>query len=289
MSLIVSCRPPLPPASGPGPADRDVSGVWDLVEQSFDDDGDERIERQEWQLQQRGSEVLGFCARSRSWVSGDGLPFACSGQPRTMDSWRVLLRGRMERGMATVRVTRQHREPGPCQSEPPLESCRLARGGRVLLVDCGSGWVPLQRRLDSPVPLELAERRPGSLTGVWTWNLRSLDSEGDLKSEVETWQLRQIGGKLEGHYDREVRVSSRDGRRFQCNQELSYVSRARFRVRGWVDGGRVHLEELGFTATPDPCETGYRSLDRYDGSIDQNGDIITLSWGRGAQLLYRRY
>jgi hypothetical protein len=54
-------------------------------------------------------------------------------------------------------------------------------------------------------------------------------------------------------------------------------------------GRHLHLEEVSFSAVPDPCETGYPSLDHYGGGVDPRGEVITLSWGRGAQLLYRRY
>jgi hypothetical protein len=253
-----------------------------LVEQTLDSQGDELIERQEWQLQTAGPDIVGFWQRSRTWVSGDGVPFACNSRPRYTESWRYLFRGRGDDNGARLKVTRWFREPGRCQSDQlPVESCRLAREGRFLLADCGQGLFRLERRLDSPVPLDLAEHPPGSLTGVWTWNLRSTDGQGDVKLEAETWQLRQHGNQLAGHYDRHVTVRSGDGRRFRCNQQLHYTSRARFVVRGGVEGRHLHLEEVSFSAVPDPCETGYRSLDHYVGVVDPRGGASARTCCRG--------
>jgi hypothetical protein len=147
----------------------------------------------------------------------------------------------------------------------------------------------LTQRLDAPVPVDLVVREPGSVTGLWTWHQRSVDNDGDTKIEEEIWQLRQLQNGIEGFYDRTVWVRSGDGRRFQCNNHLEYASHARFRVRGDVRGQRLRIRELGYQTEPNTCESGHRSLDAYEGWIRPDGKTIELSWGHGAQLLYRRY
>jgi len=285
------------PASAPTargrPGELVVAGVWDSVRRDLDAEGDERIERQEWHLHQQGKAIEGFCLRSVTWSSLDGRPFLCNGRLRYTEISRHLLRGEAEGLRARLEVTSSWQAPSPCRSdELAMRSCTLTgRGAALLSGYCGHAF-ELQRRSDAPLPLDLVQRATGSITGVWTWHLRSRDAEGDSKSESEVWQLRQEGERLAGFYDRAVTVRSGDGRRFQCNDETEYMNRARFRISGTLRGPRVHIKELGFTAEPDPCENGYRSLAEYQGTLDRGDgaqDRIVLSWGRGAQILIRRY
>ena len=140
-----------------------------------------------------------------------------------------------------------------------------------------------------PIPLAFALGRAGSVTGVWTWHHRSGDSQGDMKTEDETWHLLQNGDRVDGFYDRRVTVRSGDGRRFVCNNEYGYETFARFKVRGRIKGARVHIREVEFNAKAGACETSKRLLDEYQGIVALDGSMIHLSWGKGSQLLYRRY
>jgi hypothetical protein len=286
-ALLVHCAP----AISPPPRHAIVEGVWDAQQRATDLEGDERISQHEWQIEQRGRAVRGFWTRGLTWVAHDGRAFACCGRPRCSELVRQLFSGEARREGVRVRLASATHDPGRCPAEEraPAE-CVLRRRDARLEVRCeSSGALSLARRLDAPVPSEVVTRDPGTVTGIWTWHQRSVDPDGDMKVEEEVWQLRQVGRAVDGFYDRTVWVRSGDGRRFQCNNHLQYTSHARFRVRGEVHGQRLRIRELGYKTEPSTCETGHRSLDAYEGWIQPDGKTIELSWGSGAQRLYRRY
>jgi hypothetical protein len=269
----------------------DLTGAWGSVEQKTDRDCGERIERQEWQIRQRGTVLSGFGDRSVTWVSLDGKPIARGSSLRCTQSWRYLFGGEATADGGRVQIASIQQRPGSCPiEESRVTFCDVRRHNPTeIVLDCGRGPVLLAKRMDPPVPIEMVERAPGSITGVWTWHHRSIDSEGDTKIEIERWQLRQRVNLVEGFYDRTVHVRSGDGRIFRCNGALEYTSRARFEVRGVMSGQRIRIRELRYAATRDRCETGHRTLDEYEGVVRAEGDEILLSWGRGAQILFRRY
>jgi hypothetical protein len=274
-----------------------IAGVWDLVRESRDEAGDRRIERSEWHLQAAGGRVHGFVHRALTYLSTDGVPFRCSGQLQATRSWRTVVEGRLGQGGRTAELgaIASASDPTACgvdSADPVLDArrCRITLVATSRLrVECGSGAIELARRLESPVPVRLAIHDPDTLTGVWTWHHRSVDAEGDVKSETETWRLEQRGSVLNGQYERVVVVRSGDGRRFQCNGALQYTNESRFELRGKIEGRRVRIRELSFQARPHRCETGQRTLDEYEGVLAPGGHAIRLSWGRGAQLLQRRF
>jgi len=95
--------------------------------------------------------------------------------------------------------------------------------------------------------------------------------------------------RIRGHYDRQVTIRSKDGRPFKCNNALYYSNRTRFFPEGEVRGGRIHFREVSYRTSGGACESGRRELDQYTGSLDPAAQRLTLSWGRGAQVLTRRY
>lgn len=293
--LVASCAPVATPrARDEGSA---IAGAWDLVSESTDQAGDRRIERSEWHLQAGGGRVHGFVHRALTYLSANGVPFRCSGQLQATRSWRSVVEGRLGPGGRTAELgtIASAGDPTACGdggADPALDArrCRLSLvAASRLRVECGHGQSELSRRLESPVPVRLAIHDPDTLTGVWTWHHRSVDAEGDVKSETETWRLEQRGVMLSGQYERVVVVRSGDGRRFQCNGALQYTNASRFELSGKIEGRRVRIRELSFRARPHRCETGQRTLDEYEGVLAPGGHAIRLSWGRGAQLLQRRF
>lgn len=126
------------------------------------------------------------------------------------------------------------------------------------------------------------------VTGVWDWVFRSNDDQGNLRVEQEEWHLVQRGSVIEGYYDRALTLLSLDDHLFRCNQQLGITKFTRVRVAGSVEGGRVHVEEVGFDARPGPCDDGSRSLNRYVGELRDS--TLRLEWAdrAGEQTLYRR-
>src|SRR5262245_251303 len=56
----------------------DASGVWDWVFRSTDDQGDLRVEQEEWHLEQRGTRIEGWYDRAVTLMSTDERLFRCN-------------------------------------------------------------------------------------------------------------------------------------------------------------------------------------------------------------------
>ncbi len=266
-----------------------VAGAWDLVERRDLAAPHQRsVSVHELQLRWLQGSLVGTWDRERRLEAAPGQVYRATDATGCRDRRRLLVQG-IPHGNS-VRLERIHTldDRPRCDARQPIpETCQLQRRGLRLSLRCGATELLFTRRRQQALPLMLALARPGGLTGVWTWHHRSVDPEGDLKIEHETWHLFQKGRRVEGFYDRVVRIRSRDGRPFSCNEALGYANAARFRVRGLVVGGEVYLKEVSYTTAPSTCETGRRRLDRYIGKLSQGGRI-QLRWPSGAQLLRRR-
>jgi hypothetical protein len=266
-----------------------VDGAWDLVERrGLSRPHGSSVEIHELHLRWLDGALVGTWDLERRLTAAPGQVYRATGSARCSERRRLLLTGRP--GRQGVRLERIHpfdHQPR-CHTDRGLpRGCVLRREGRRLALRCDGEVLTFTRRRQEPLPLMLALAGPGGLTGIWTWHHRSVDPEGDLKIEHETWHLFQNGRQVEGFYDRVVRIRSRDGRPFSCNEALGYANAARFRVRGLVVGGEVYLKEISYTTATSDCETGRRRLDRYIGKLGKGGRI-QLRWPSGAQLLHRR-
>jgi hypothetical protein len=125
------------------------------------------------------------------------------------------------------------------------------------------------------------------VSGVWLWELRTVDAEGDLRLEREEWHLNEVDGGISGYYERNVE-RSRPGGTFSCNGSSKISTATQYIIRGQRFGDRLTLSEVDFRAQPDPCDNGQRRLDTYRGILSPNGQEILLSWGSGSQILKKR-
>src|SRR5438552_17512892 len=90
----------------------------------------------------------------------------------------------------------------------------LALGVAVALTGCTHA--PVMRTMARPSARMMAGAQ-GTVAGTWDWMYRSRDDQGDERLEQEEWHLEQIGaGRIQGHYDRKVTMSSVDDRLFPC-------------------------------------------------------------------------
>ena len=271
-----------------------INGVWGALARQIDGEGDQRVERHELQVVRRGNNIVGLWTRSVSWTSADGRRFGCTNAPRYAYKLRTILGGPISASAADLRTVRHWHEQEPkkgCPNTPPApDRCKITRERQTVRLACdGQRPITFHQRLDRPIPLALALARPGSITGVWTWHYRGHDRQGDLKVEDEVWHILQRGDRIEGYYDRQVTVRSRDTRRFVCNNRYAYSNVARFRIVGRVVNRQLQIREVDYTTKPGACETGKRVLDAYRGLLSDDASLVHLSWDRGAQLLYRRY
>jgi hypothetical protein len=123
--------------------------------------------------------------------------------------------------------------------------------------------------------------------GVWEWDLRSIDAEGDERLEREEWHLNETTDGIRGYYDRTVR-RMRVGGTFPCNGEGKYETTTRYTITGQRFGDKLTLTEVDYKATPSRCDNALRRLDTYQGQV-ADPDALVLSWGPGNQLLRRQH
>jgi hypothetical protein len=286
----------------------DASGVWDWIYRSTDDQGDMRVEQEEWHLLQNGASIEGYYDRAVTLMSTDERLFRCNQKLGFTKLTRVRVAGRLEGERILLREVAFEAKPGPCDdgARNLVEYSGVLRGGTLALrwgPDAGQTLVrrasesgagahaPLAQGL-SPERPEPTGARPASLEaslpvdGAWEWELRSIDADGDERLEREEWHLSESADGIHGYYDRTVRRVRGDGN-FACNGEPKYETATRYTVVGQRFGEKVTLTEVDYKAQPTACDNALRRLDSYQGHL-ADADSLVLSWGPGNQLLRRK-
>jgi len=289
----------------------DASGIWDWVFRSTDDQGDMRIEQEEWHLAQKGLAIEGYYDRVVTLMSTDERLFRCNQKLGFTKTTRVKIAGRIEGDHVTLRETAYQAAASPCD-----DGARnlVAYVGTIKQGTLSLRWGPdagqtLIRRTDggaalaetvltgatteegAPAEHAAAIGAPNAalanvpVDGVWEWDLRSIDAEGDERQEREEWHLNETSDGIRGYYDRTVR-RLRVGGTFPCNGEGKYETTTRYTITGQRFGDKLTLTEVDYKATPSRCDNALRRLDTYQGQV-ADPDALVLSWGPGNQLLRR--
>ena len=290
----------------------EVNGVWDWVYRSTDDQGDVRIEQEEWHLLQRNGQIDGYYDRVVTLMSTDDRLFRCNQKLGFTKTTRVKLAGKIEGDHVSLRETAFQAASNPCD-----DGARnlVAYAGTLRQGTLSLRWGPeagqtLMRRTDGGAPLantvltgqgmdHLAGETPQPalagaaavtlaavpVEGTWEWGLRSIDAEGDERQEREEWHLNENTDGIRGFYDRTVR-RIRAGGVYPCNGEGKYETTTRYTVTGQRFGDKLTLTEVDYKATPSRCDNALRRLDTYQGQVAEP-DTLILSWGPGNQLLKR--
>lgn len=309
-----ACAAPLTrrafPAPGQGPvpghgrttAGRDLSGTWDWVFRSANDQGDMRIEQEEWHLDQKGALLSGYYDRQVMIVSSDQRPFRCNGALSYTKSSRIRVTGRIAGAAVSVQEVAADAQPGPCDSGARnlMEYRGELRGDTLLLHFLPAGTQYLTRRPPGAPMTSLAgaatSADPGAaapvsvsvpVDGVWEWELRTVDADGDLRTEQEEWHLSEGEAEITGYYDRKVQ-RVRQGGAFACNGAAALSTVTRYTIKGQRFGDRLALSEVDYKAQPGPCDNALRRLDSYHGAVSPSGQELVLSWGSGNQVLKKR-
>ena len=308
VGLLGACahRPP-PVVLAPAPPRPEVTGVWDWVFRTNDEQGNLRVEQEEWHLTQRGSRIEGYYDRALTLLSLDDHLFRCNQQLGFTKFTRVRVAGSIEGAEVRVEEVGFDAKPGPCDdgarllnqyhgelkdstmrlewAQRPGEQTLLRRphpGGPRL-----AEMVGLEDRPAGVVDEAYDHRSALPIHGAYAWDLRSVDAEGDERSEHEVWYLDEEGGEVRGYYDRQV-LRVREGGTFACNGERRYETRVRFEVAGHRTGDALVLRETGYKVEPGPCDNRLRRLDTYHGSVAASGHELVLSWGSANQVLRRQ-
>jgi len=286
----------------------DASGVWDWSFFSRDEQGDERFEREEWHIVQRGARIEGYYDRVVDMRSIDERLFRCNQKLSFTKYTRVRVAGRVEGNRVQIREVAFDAKPGPCDdgARNLVEYRGVIAGGNLALRWGSEGGQTLVRRVDTrQMPLAessgMVERgagdgatrqaanapAEGALDGTWEWELRSIDAEGDERVEREEWHLTETADGIRGYYDRTVKRVRGEATPFACNGEKRFETATRYTVVGQRAGDRLMITEIDYKSEKTPCDNALRRLDTYHGKLSDPNTLI-LSWGPGNQLLRRR-
>ena len=282
----------------------DASGTWDWMFRSTDDQGDMRVEQEEWHLAQKGVHIEGYYDRAVTMMSVDERLFRCNQRLGFTKTTRVRVAGQIEGDRIVLREVGFEAKPGPCDdgARNLVAYIGVLRGATLALRWGPEAGQTLVRRTDGGgrAPLAPADiggdvrqasmQTPdvgGPIGGTWEWELRSIDAEGDERVEREEWHLNETPDGLSGYYDRTVARVRGDGTNFVCNGQPRYETTTRYNVSGQRFGDKVTLTETDYKAMRTPCDNALRRLDTYQGHV-ADGDNLILSWGPGNQLLRRK-
>jgi hypothetical protein len=293
-------RPSLRLAAG-----ANVSGTWDWMFRSRDDQGDERLEQEEWHLEQVGARIQGHYDRKVTMLSVDDRLFRCNQKLGFTKVTRVHVAGQVVDGRIVLREVGFEAKPGPCDdgARNLVEYRGMMLGEKLTLSWTEGAAQTLIRRLEQSVaPLvqaadftpdgtpQVAESEtstaPAELAGDWEWELRSVDAEGDFRVEREVWHLTESTDGVRGYYDRTVRSERGEGL-FTCNGQERKETATRYTVVGQRFGNQITLREVEYKAERSPCDNAKRRLDTYHGRL-ADGESLVLSWGPGNQILRRK-
>ncbi len=280
----------------------DASGIYDWMFRSTDDQGDLRVEQEEWHLTQNGARIEGYYDRAVTLMSTDERLFRCNQRLGFTKTTRVRVAGQIEGDRVVLREVGFEAKPGPCDDGARnlvayigiLRGSTLAlrwgpEAGQTLVRRADGGHTPLVQ-LDGASDVRQAslnEPPPAPLGGTWVWELRSIDAEGDERVEREEWHLNEASEGINGYYDRTVARTRGDGSNFTCNGQPSYETTTRYTVSGQRFGDKLTLTETDYHASKSPCDNALRRLDTYQGHV-ADADSLILSWGPGNQLLRRK-
>ena len=270
---------------------------------STDDQGDMRVEQEEWHLRQRAGRIEGYYNRAVTMMSVDERLFRCNQRLGFTKSTRVRVAGQIEGDRVVLREVGFEAKPGPCDdgARNLVAYIGVLRGATLALRWGPEAGQTLVRRTDggrSPlVPSEIGgdvqtasmqtSDAPAPIAGTWTWELRSIDAEGDERTEREEWHLTETPDGVNGYYDRTVARVRGDGSNFVCNGQPRYETTTRYDVSGQRFGDKLTLTETDYKAPRSPCDNALRRLDTYQGHV-ADADSLILSWGPGNQLLRRK-
>jgi hypothetical protein len=124
---------------------------------------------------------------------------------------------------------------------------------------------------------------PAAVGGVWVWEWRTIDANGNERATREEWRLHQTRRQIQGFVDRTVRTVSGSGEPFACSGRPEKVVVVRAEVVGEVNGRRVQLREVGQSQLAGtPCRPGDAALTWHEGDVGV-GEMVLSATSAGAQ------
>ena len=301
-AAVTGCgsRPPVARVA-PAPAGPDVSGTWDWDVEERNDEGDTRVEREEWHLSQKGSAIQGYYDRVLTVLSGDGRPFECYQNTRYQKFTRFRVMGSIDGAMVRLRETSYETRPDPCDGGRRSMTAYVGRldGGTITLRWPPAGLQVLRRRGDStggarPVDTmaslsRLTPAPTASIGGLWLWEWRTIDANGDERTSREEWHLKQREGQVRGVMDRTVHMVSGSGAPFPCSGKPRKTVVFRYQVSGQVSGRRVQISEIAHSQLAGaPCRLDDDPLDLHEGEVGVEEMVLSSPRTAGGRHVLRR-
>jgi hypothetical protein len=302
MAVVAGCgaRPPVarpvPAAAAP-----DVSGTWDWDVEERNDEGDTRLEREVWHLTQTGLLIHGYYDRVLTVQSGDGRPFECYQNTRYQKFTRFRIAGSIEAGMVRLRETSYETRPDPCDGGRRSMTAYVGRfeGGTITLRWPPAGQQILRRRGEGTVGPESADTTASvtpavapptaSAGGLWVWEWRTIDANGDERASREEWHLTQREGRVTGTMNRTVRVVSGGGAPFPCSRKPEQTVVMRYQVSGQVTGRRIELTEVAHSQLAGaPCRLDAAPLASHEGEVGIEEMVLSSGRDAGERHVLRR-
>jgi hypothetical protein len=303
VGVVAGCgsRPPVARATTPTVRGPDVSGTWDWDVEERNDEGDTRVEREVWHLTQRGGEIQGYYDRVLTVLSGDGRPFECYQNTRYQKFTRFRILGSIEGAMVRLRETSYETRPDPCDGGRRSMTAYVGRmeGGTITLRWPPAGQQVLRRRNEgtaaaSPEDTTASVTRAAlpptaSVGGLWLWEWRAIDANGDERSAREEWHLKQREGRVHGVVDRTVRLVSGSGAPFPCSGKPEKTIVMRYQVSGQVTGRRVEITELAHSQLAGaPCRLDATPLASHEGEVGVEEMVLSSARAAGERHVLRR-
>lgn len=179
-----------------------------------------------------------------------------------------------------------------CRRRRPSTTYALWAAVVGVFVGCGQPTSSRAHRAPEPEtpPRSPEEIQAEQLSGDWKWS-HVTEKHGVRTVEREHWHFQTVTGSdpstaLSGVLERSVTFMSMDGTPFSCTQSLSYELRSTYQLEAVVGDTQVTVRERAVAIAPSPCESGYRPLTSYVGTL-VDPHHLRLRWPDGQQTLTR--
>lgn len=294
---LAACQPPSSSTqtSKPSPAKQysllDVAGEWRWIYRT-DEAGTSRVEDETWRLRPESGRLSGRYLRTVEVRSTDGAPFQCNQRPwyrqRAIFDVTVEVEGEGLR----ITETKYDAEQSPCDHGfRHVSSYRAQKQGNRLVLHWDKGTQTLWHVASSTSePLVSPWRdKPLDPTGPWRWQTSSYDDDGNVRDEIEWWEItRRTDTRLDATYRRRVTVRQPEGKNIVCANAPSWSYDDAYILEGQKEEEHWHFYEVGVEPGDHPCTriTPRRTTD--EATAEQIGDFFVLEWrGKRRQILYR--
>jgi hypothetical protein len=305
VAAAFACQPaitsPLAPHPAPSPITYpilDLIGGWRWILRT-EEAGTTRVEDERWRLRPEGSDhtkLVGRYMRTVDVVSSDGRPFACNQRPhyRQRAIYDVTVTPDPHDARTyVIHETGYRTEPGPCDHGfRHVDDYRARLAGERLTLAFPGGTQTLLRTDDDdapPLPVAPWSDVAANPAGPWRWLSTSYDDDGNVRDEVEWWEITsRTDTILDATYRRRVTVRSPNGSPITCAGAPSWSFDDAYVLTGQREEEHWHLIETAVDPGDHPClrATPRRHLD--EATAERLGDYLVLEWrGKRRQVLYR--